>query len=524
MKMLLSIAVAACVALSFQQNDDWLEAAVYISGASSAEDISADELESYERFASHPLSINGASLRELTGSGLFSDYQAASIIDYRTRCGDILSLAELSAVDGIGQKLAGYLSPFVSFEPGDGRSRFDADARLRVRDKNGELSSVLKSSASYGKWGGSLSMKDFNPVSFNLSYSGSGVPALVVIGDFNARFGQGLLSWTGFSMENLYTVSAFARNPTGLSIARTISEGSAKRGAAAELSFGGNIGASLYATLDGEQFLSVRRLGRVSSLSLSLKHSKERGMSYSADWRFTSGKFTLFGEAASLEGQSALKAGAFFNRAYLERAAFLLSLNPKQADIALGYERRSLSLTMQACHKVSGKDYVRMIAVASIPTLPILGAVLEPSFRLNLKFTPKSEPDRHDLRCDLKLKAGNFALNTRLNALRGNDWAFLGYMEAGWRKDKNNIYLRGTLFSADTWADRLYVYERDVPGSFSLTPCYGHGGMISLSGRWKWLSARLSATVYNGYSRPSRYELSFQADLKSGRKNLKPRE
>lgn len=524
MKILLSIAVAAFAALPFPQDNDWLDAAVHVSGASSAEDLSSDELEKYERLASHTLSINRASLRELGGSGIFSDYQAASIVDYRTRCGDILSLAELSAVDGIGLKSAGYLYPFVNFEPSGVRNRPHADARLRVRDKSGRRSSVVKASASYGKWGGSLSMKDFDPVSLNLSYSGVGVPAFVVLGDFNARFGQGLLSWTGFSMSSLYTVSAFARNPTGLSVSRTISEGTAKRGAAATLSFGGNIGASLYATFDGEQFLSVRHLSRVSSVSLSVKHLNESGMSYSADWRFTAGRFTLFGEAASIEGRSALRAGAFFNRAYLERSALLVSLDPKQADIALGYERRSFSLTMQAIHKATGKDNIRMIAVASLPALDLSCARLETLLRLNLKFTPHSESDRHDLRCDLKLTAGEFALNTRLNALYGDAWAFLGYMEAGWKRDKNNVYLRGTLFAADTWADRLYVYERDVPGSFSLMPCYGRGGMISLCGRWKWLSARLSATVYRNYSRPSRYELGFQADLNTRRKSFKPRE
>lgn len=523
MKILLFLALAACAAVSSPQDNDWLDAAIYISGASSVEDISSDELEKYERLASHPVNINSASMREFMSCGIFSDYQAASIMDYRARCGDILSLAELSAVDGIGRKFAGHLAPFVSFEAGRHR-HLESDARMRVKDRNGTRSSVLKSSASYGKWGGSLSVKDFNPVSLNLSYSGDGVPAFVVLGDFNARFGQGLLSWTGFSMSSLYTVSAFARNPTGLSISRTISEGNAKRGVAASLELGKRISASLYATFDGEQFLSVKHLGRVSSVSLSLKHLKGIGMSYSTDWRLTAGRFTLFGETASVDGRSALRAGAFFNMAYLERAALLASLNPKQADFALGYERKSLSLTMQASHKAAGKDNLRVIAVCSLPLLEMPYLMLDASFRLNLKFTPDSEPDRHDLRCDLKLTAGEFMLNTRLNALYGDAWSFLVYLEGGWKRDKNSAYLRGTLFSADTWSDRLYVYERDVPGSFSLTPCYGHGGMLSLCGRWKWLSARLSATVYRDYSRPSRYELSFQADLKTGRKSFKPRE
>lgn len=450
MKILLFLALAAYAAVSSPQDNAWLDAAIHISGASSVEDLSSDELEMYERLASHPVNINSASPRELVGSGIFSDYQAASIMDYRTRCGDILSLAELSAVDGIGRQFAGYLAPFVSFGNGSRRCDLQADARMRVKDKNGTRSSVLKSSASYGKWGGSLSMKDFNPVSLNLSYSGNRVPAFVVLGDFNARFGQGLLSWTGFSMSSLYTVSAFARNPTGISISRTISEGSSKRGVAASLNLGKRMSASSYATFNGEQFLSVKHLGRVSSASLSIKHSEGSGMSYSSDWRFTAGRFTLFGEAASVEGRSALRAGAFFNRAYLERAALLLYLKPGQADLAIGYERKSLSMTMQARHNASGKDNLRMIAVYSLPPLEMSYAMLDASFRLNLKFTQDSESDRHDLRCDLKLTSGEFMLSTRLNVLHGDAWAFLAYIEGGWKRARNSVYLRGMLFSADT--------------------------------------------------------------------------
>ena len=85
----------------------------------------------------NPLSINLASASSLVESGLFSQYQAASICDYRQSSGDILSLTELLSVDGIGADFAERVSPFISLEGNLGKSSgsnriFCGDVRSRA--------------------------------------------------------------------------------------------------------------------------------------------------------------------------------------------------------------------------------------------------------------------------------------------------------------------------------------------------------------------------------------------------------
>ena len=96
------------------QTDGLLSKIIILSGASSPEEIDESVIERYEALAKHPLEINLASMERLSRSGLFSRYQAASILDYRARSGDILSLSELSQVDGFSEEYVNALSPFIS--------------------------------------------------------------------------------------------------------------------------------------------------------------------------------------------------------------------------------------------------------------------------------------------------------------------------------------------------------------------------------------------------------------------------
>ena len=148
MKLLLFVFALIC-------STDYLKQAVRLTGASCEEDLSASEIERFEDLAAHPLKINSASKRELVSSGLFSPYQAASIQDYISRGGDICSLAELAAVDGIGAQLASDLEPFVRLEPRGQlgalhRKRLSADAMARVGWRSGVRTDAEKLRVSYG--------------------------------------------------------------------------------------------------------------------------------------------------------------------------------------------------------------------------------------------------------------------------------------------------------------------------------------------------------------------------------------
>ena len=93
-----------------------LEFIMRLSGCASPEEMEPDEIERLSALLSRPLRINMASERALAASGLFSRYQIASLSDYRSRHGDVMSYSELAAVDGFGEAFTAALAPFVSLE------------------------------------------------------------------------------------------------------------------------------------------------------------------------------------------------------------------------------------------------------------------------------------------------------------------------------------------------------------------------------------------------------------------------
>ena len=101
-----------------EQRDDYAagKAFLALTGALYAEDMGEEEVERLDALRSHPLKINLVSRSRLVESGLFTPYQAASVIDYRNRNGDILSAAELAAVDGFSIESVAVYLPFISFE------------------------------------------------------------------------------------------------------------------------------------------------------------------------------------------------------------------------------------------------------------------------------------------------------------------------------------------------------------------------------------------------------------------------
>ena len=99
--------------------------------------------------------------------------------------------------------------------------------------------------------------------------------------------------------------------------------------------------------------------------------------------------------------------------------------------------------------------------------------------------------------------------------------SFLSYLEGGYKTDILTLWLRAGLFRVDDWADRIYAYERDAPGNFSVPAYYGRGFWLSLvsglklSG-WGRLYFRASYTGYPWASpgqekkKPGRAELKIQ--------------
>ena len=74
---------------------DLISAILLLAGAGAAEEMSESEMERFYHYAQHPLRINQVPKSRLLSCGLFSAYQVDAIEDYKSRSGDILSLANL---------------------------------------------------------------------------------------------------------------------------------------------------------------------------------------------------------------------------------------------------------------------------------------------------------------------------------------------------------------------------------------------------------------------------------------------
>ena len=110
-------------------------------------------------------------------------------------------------------------------------------------------------------------------------------------------------------------------------------------------------------------------------------------------------------------------------------------------------------------------------------------------------------------------------MNMRLNALRSVNTSFVSYFEEGRKTSDMSIYLRQGIFFVDHWDDRIYVYERDAPGSFNVPAMYGRGWFASaVASAHVTGSIRLYARAsYVGYHfmehekrKPGKAELKFQ--------------
>ena len=537
--MIILCLVLALLPLDWNSNE-FRNAVLHLSGAAYVEELTESELERYQSLAERPLELNLASRSQLLSTGFFTPFQVESILDYIRSSGDILSTAELAAVSGIGLQMAKDLEFFFVMNSSGllGASKkgsLYADAQMRQSVRSGKWTSAMKASSTLdSRYSARLAVKNETLTSASLSYSGRTLSGLIV-GSFSARFGQGLLMWSGFSLSGLSTVSAFSRNASGLAPCSTFSPESCFNGVAAAVDMGRST-ISLAADFQGVQMLNLNHMWKRTSASLTAVHSPE-GYRASADLRTTLGKCTLLGEGALdlVGGGTAALLGAVWNIAYGKKSALLLrAYSPSYSSPWAGAARSStkvsneyaasagvqlpwLSATADAAWHPSGGDW----QYKGIVNLQHSWGALTPSLKISTRYRPQAEKEnlRTDIRFDLDGSWGELQAHLRVNALRCVSWGWLGYAEAGWKGDAS-LWLRATVFDIGSWADRIYVYERDVPGSFNVPAYYGRGYSLSLYAGWKELRVRLSTTRYPGGEKSPSWELKLMIGMKS--QNLKP--
>jgi len=542
---------------SLQAQD--VENVASLVGAVSVEELEQSEIDHFEVLRRRKLYINLASSSRLVSSGLLSPYQAASVLDYRSRNGDILSFTELAALDGFGPEYAEALKPYVSLQPSSSPLQQES-RRLGMEMQLRECLKLEKGEPLQSTYGGKLRISYGErllvsattkrpygeglgpPESFTggIVLYGRRLLGKIVVGDYNVRFGQGLVSWSGFSLTGFSSVQAFSKRPTGISPSWSYNSTAAGRGVAADFNLGRFV---LSAALSEHPVLNLTHYARIGQLGCSVTRQ-----AVSADSRFAAGPVDFFAEAAydRVNDAAAFVAGAIYNPAYLQKVGILVRCYPAdyevdtanaastvskmgdQYGLTVGGESSVFTTTFDAMLKPSEK-LARYRFLASLKTNE------EKPLILQLRFTERFIPSetlafRTDLRGDLKWSSGAWLSTCRAEMLLCKSLGLLCYAETGCKgleiksgRMELNAFGRATLFHIDEWDDRIYVYERDAPGNFSVPAYNGRGFALSAYAGLKhyqknartYLYARVSLVSYpwNPEPKPSRAELRLQAAM-----------
>lgn len=528
------------------QSDGELEKIAAFLGAWSEADISNDEFERLQDALRHPIKINLLSKSRLVASGLLTPYQAASLLDYRQRFGDVLSYAELAAVDGFGQQCVEVLKPFVSLDTG-GHNGLSTPMNGKVYNelslKGGYRYSTEEQDWYYGmKYG--LDVGDTFKASLGVSrsrsaksavpseYSGSlfydfqKIDARLIIGDFNARFGQGLLAWNGMIINSLTGPSNFMKKPSGVTPVRSFTGSSANTGLASEFGFGSYFFTAAY-SFSGMKLANVRRMGRLGAIGLTTVN--DGSWKSSLDAAFCLKGVNLFGETIYNwnEKTTEFVAGGDFSPKENIRVASLLSWNQgKQWQCALSGNISSLTLSSDLLYYLVAKDAQSSHSIQIKSQINWEWKALEHliiKLRLSDRFRTWGLRHRTELRIDSSCPFDKWAIDTRVHILKSRSHSALGYLNASYRAQKLTVHSRLGFFIVDNWDDRIYAYEHDAPGSFNVPAYYGRGVWAASVLSWKLsrivrVYARASYISYPFMpiekKKPGRAELKLQTVFK----------
>ena len=521
---------------------DFNSAVLALSGALSLEELDESELERWQRLSEHPVDINSAPRSRLLSCGLFSAFEAASILDYRTRAGDILSLGELAQVDGIGEETAAALSHFIVLRttraPGQKpRERLGGSLMLRasLKDASAGLRFPfgIKAEATVGGvadlfWASrtTYSAPEFTAGTAHIAISPRGLPCRFILGDYSARFGQGLAMWSGFSMSGFSSVQAFRRSGTGLGASTSFSR--SLHGAAAEFETGLWQLSAAY-SYPGTGLLNATRWGRKSTLGATAAADFSAGtLALSADWRAASPSLALFGEAGvwlSPDSQPApaALAGAVWVPSYGRKVSAVLRWYSKDYNAPSCGAARAFSKARDEAGAAVGALLPWLSATADFAFRPAEGTsqqkavvkasrsfsagpvAVAPSLLLSVRSRPQDAlPFRTEVRGDISLTCGRLSLEGRADALWCRDFAWLWRAGPSWKGRSLQAGALFTLFKIDSWDDRIYAYERDAPGNFSIPAYYGRGWSLTALAGWKgMLYARVSIVEYP-WTQPSK--------------------
>ena len=508
MKRRLVLLLLLAAAPATAQTDAVVRAALYLTGADSPEALDDRLVDELESFRDRPLPLNLASRARLLESGLLTPYQVATLSEYRSQSGDVLSFAELERVDGFGKEAVAVLRPFLSLEsvrtPGEAVKdtlifRHSAVLRASLKDVG------VKYRLSAGRVEAAGAWKGRNGTFYGLYRLRKGK---ILLGDYNVRYGQGLAFWSAFQLAGLTTPDAFSKRANGITPSWSFNGTGKYRGAAWD--YTGRHGQfALFGALDGTLGAHAGWLGRIGQAGLTVTPKR-----VSLDGRLGLCGVDLFGEAAWGGNTPAGLVGSLFPlgghwRGALQLRAIPTAYSGKKngeygaaAGLSFLSDNRAVkaSLTVDASllpkpATDTGRKQVKSTGLFSWTFTEdwLLESRLVYRWRTY-------DSNRADLRADVTWSRGAWTAKSRLNGVHDGGFGLLGYLEGGWKPPDWTVWTRLTAFCTPSWQARIYSYERDAPSNFTVPAYYGTGFSAMVYAGWK---KRFRKTVLKLYLRGS---------------------
>lgn len=486
---------------------DEMECILRLTGVGSVEELDAEEVERLLHLLDRPVNLNTVSAGRLAATGLLTAYQIASLTDYRMNHGNVMSYMELSAVDGFNADMVSALKPFIILTVNDfaaprtdgpprqelavrasGKAMMDYAYGMKYRIEAGErFIGGLGVTRSYDSKTGFPSA-----YTGNLQWEFKKIYGKVILGDFNARFGQGLALWSGMLMDNLTSPSAMMRKPTGLTRSSSFTGSSALTGAAMELGFGDFVLslAASYPFLGIANFSWTGFNGKVSLTHVTDKRT-------SADAAFCFNGVNAYAEAVydwNSHRPSVVAGTDFPSGENLRTGVQVQCLARELYCLAVstagnGRERRatgtlSANVTYYPVPKKGDEDNSMQVK-ARFDGAHSFSEKFSLKVRLTERYRTWGHGFKTEVRADLSYVFGLFSLMSRVNVQKCDGYSGLVYVEGAWKFENLSLYARQGLFIVDDWDDRIYVYERDAPGSFNVPAMYGRGLWGNVVMTWK---------------------------------------
>ncbi|MDR1553174.1 MAG: helix-hairpin-helix domain-containing protein [Prevotellaceae bacterium] len=245
--------------------------------ASNEDENSEIDLEQiYDQFAdllTNPVDLNTATRADLEQLYILSDFQISSLLEYIKNSGKLLSKYELALIHGFDDMLAESLYPFVTVESDSeysvksdtanfktmisrGRHQIIARAKQLVEKQAGykddaetkfqgsPLSLYARYTYQYAdrlKWNITTEKdageKYLDFISGYVQYNSKKFLKRLIVGDFQAQFGQGLVLWNGFGLNKSVSGTIVRKRARGVYGYSSTDENKYFRGAATSMGF-----------------------------------------------------------------------------------------------------------------------------------------------------------------------------------------------------------------------------------------------------------------------------------------------